>query len=131
MITFTSLVDYSSIKVSGESLDIGSGFYLHVIGYFIAAFLFYLVLSEKQHGKMIVILLILFGCGIVFEIVQGYLPKRTYNPMDFLANGLGLAAFYGLHWFKSSRKGAEGKKLKAERIEPEKVRSWEDKKVRR
>ena len=104
-------------------MNFGSGSYLHAVGYFVAAFLFYLVLSEKQNGKMILILLILFGCGIVFEIVQGYLPKRTYNPLDIAANGLGLAAFYGFYWFKSSRKGAEGKKLKAERIEPEKVRS--------
>jgi hypothetical protein len=42
IITFTSLVDYSSVKVSGEPLNIGSGFYLHFIGYFVAAFLFYL-----------------------------------------------------------------------------------------
>ena len=107
MITFTSLVDYSSIKVSGESLDIGSGFYLHVIGYFIAAFLFYLVLSEKQHGKMIVILLILFGCGIVFEIIQIRIPKRSFNPVDIAANGLGLVVFYVFYHFKYSRKGAK------------------------
>jgi VanZ family protein len=93
--------------VSGESLDIGSGFYLHIIGYFIAAFLFYLVMSEKQNGKMILILLILFGCGVIFEIMQGYLPKRTYNPMDIVANGLGLAAFYGFYWFRFSRRGAK------------------------
>jgi len=93
-------VDYSSIKISGESLDIGSGFYLHVIGYFIAAFLFYLVLSEKQHRKMILILLILFGCGIIFELAQGYLPKRTYNPVDIAANGLGLGVFYVCYYFR-------------------------------
>jgi hypothetical protein len=94
LITFTSLVDYSSVKVAGEPLNIGSGFYQHVIGYFIAAFLFYLVMSEKQNGKMIFILLILFACGVIFEIIQGYLPKRTYNPMDIVANGLGLVVFY-------------------------------------
>ena len=112
-----SLVDYSSVKTAGKALNFGSGFYLHAVGYFIAAFLFYLVLSEKQNGKMILILLILFGCGILFEIAQGYLPKRTYNPMDIAANGLGLAAFYGFYYLtrirskailnKSSRKGAE------------------------
>jgi VanZ family protein len=93
-------VDYSSVKVSGEPLNIGSGFYLHIIGYFIAAFLFYLVMSEKQNGKMIFILLILFGCGIIFEIIQGYLPKRTYNPMDMVANGVGLIVFYIFYSFR-------------------------------
>ena len=101
LITFTSLVDYSSVKVSGEPLNIGSGFYQHVIGYFIAAFLFYLVMPENQHIKMIVIILFLFGCGIIFEIIQGYLPKRTYNPMDIVANGLGLVVFYVCYNFKS------------------------------
>ena len=107
LITFTSLVDYSSVKTAGKALNFGSGFYLHAIGYFIAAFLFYLVLSEKQNGKMMLILLILFGCGILLEIAQGYLPKRTYNPMDIAANGLGLAAFFGFYHFRYSRKGAE------------------------
>jgi hypothetical protein len=40
MITFASIVDYSTVKVSGQSVSIGSGFYLHVIAYFIVAFLF-------------------------------------------------------------------------------------------
>jgi VanZ family protein len=100
LITFTSVVDYSSVKVSGEPLNIGSGFYQHVIGYFMAAFLFYLVMPENQHVKMIFILLILFGCGIIFEIIQGYLPKRTYNPMDIVANGLGLVVFYFYYRFR-------------------------------
>ena len=101
LITFTSLVDYSSVKVSGELLNIGSGFYQHVIGYFMAAFLFYLVMPENQHVRMILILLILLGCGIVFEILQGYPPKRTYNPMDIVANGLGLVVFYVCYNFRS------------------------------
>ena len=100
LITFTSVVDYSSVKVSGEPLNIGSGFYQHVIGYFMAAFLFYLVMPENQHVKMKFILLILFGCGIIFEIIQGYLPKRTYNSMDIVANGFGLAVFYVCYNFR-------------------------------
>ena len=87
-------MDYSAIKVSGKPLTIGSGFYLHALFYFIAAVLFHATLSDRRIGRMLVILLILFGVGIVFEIIQIYLPKRTCNPMDIVANGVGLGAFF-------------------------------------
>ena len=106
-------LEYDAIVVGGGIAGMESSINLGDMG-------FNTLLVEKQAsigGKMILILLILFGCGILLEIAQEYLPKRTYNPMDIAANGLGLAAFYVCYHLtrirskailnKSSRKGAE------------------------
>ena len=93
-ITFFSLVDYSSITRLGLSKGFGTGFYLHIILYFIAAVLSFLALNKKQNKKMILILLMLFFCGVTFEILQTYIPNRTFNLWDIVGNGLGLVAFY-------------------------------------
>jgi hypothetical protein len=93
-IAFFSLVDYSSISRIGLSKGLGTGFYLHILFYFIAAVLSFFAMNKKQTNKLILILLILFVCGIVFEILQVYIPNRSYNPWDIVGNGLGLVAFY-------------------------------------
>ena len=93
-IVFFSLVDYSSISRIGLSKSLGSGFYLHIIFYFIGAVLSFLAMNKKQNKKMILILLVLFGCGVIFEILQAYIPYRTFNPWDIVGNGLGLVGFY-------------------------------------
>ena len=36
----------------------------------------------------------LFLLGVLFEIVQIYIPRRSFNPKDIAANGLGLACVY-------------------------------------
>jgi len=93
-ITFFSLVDYSSISRIGLSKGLGTGFYLHIILYFIAAVLYFLAMNKKQNKKMILILLMLFFCGVIFEILQTYIPNRSFNLWDIVGNGLGLVAFY-------------------------------------
>ena len=93
-ITFFSLVDYSSITRLGLSKGFGTGFYLHIILYFIAAVLSFLALNKKQNKKMILILFMLFFCGVIFEILQRYIPNRSFNLWDIVGNGLGLVAFY-------------------------------------
>ena len=93
-ITFVSLVDYSSISGLGLSKGFGTGFYLHIILYFIAAVLSFLALNKKQNKKMILTLIMLFVCGVIFEISQAYIPNRSFNLWDIVGNGLGLVAFY-------------------------------------
>lgn len=43
---------------------------------------------------MLIALIALFLLGVLFEVVQIPIPKRTFNPNDIVANGLGLAGFY-------------------------------------
>jgi hypothetical protein len=94
-ITLSSLVDYSSVS-SGLGLlkSFGTGFWLHIVGYFMAGLLFVLAFGKKGHGRLLIALVFLFVLGVLFEIAQLHLPKRTFNPLDIAANGLGLAGFY-------------------------------------
>ena len=116
-ITFISLVDYSSISGLGLSKGFGTGFWLHAVGYFIAGLLFILAFGKKGQEYLLIALTVLFLLGVLFEIAQLSIPKRSFNPVDIAANGLGLFAFYVCYNLtrirskailnKSSRKGAE------------------------
>ena len=116
-ITFISLVDYSSISGLGLSKGFGTGFWLHAIGYFMAGLLFILAFGKKGQAYLLIALTALFLLGVLFEIAQLYIPKRSFNPVDIAANGLGLIVFYVCYnlsrirskaiLHKSPRKGAE------------------------
>jgi hypothetical protein len=51
-ITFASLVDYSSISGAGLSKGFGTGFWLHLIAYFMAALLFILAFEKTQGSRL-------------------------------------------------------------------------------
>jgi len=93
-ITVASLVDYSSISGLNVPKGMGSGFWLHVIGYFIAGLLFMLAFRKNGQTYLFIALTALFLLGVIFEILQLRIPKRTFNPVDIAANGLGLIVFY-------------------------------------
>lgn len=97
-ITFTSLVDYSSINWLNlpKNMDTGtsSGYVFHFIGYFIAAALCFLAFKKKRQRVILITLTALFLLGVLFEIVQIHIPHRSFNPKDIAANGLGLAGFH-------------------------------------
>ena len=93
-ITFISLVDYSSISGLVLSKGFGTGFWLHAFGYFIAGLLFLLAFGKKGHAYLLSALTALFLLGVLFEIAQLHIPKRSFNPVDIAANGLGLIVFY-------------------------------------
>jgi len=99
-ITFISLVDYSSISGMGLSKGFGSGFWLHAIGYFIAGLLFILAFGKKGQTYLLIALIALFLLGVLFEIAQLRIPKRSFNPVDIAANGLGLVVFYVCYYFR-------------------------------
>jgi len=96
-ITFISLVDYSSVSCLNLSKGFGTGFWLHLIGYFIAGALYVLAFGNKRQKVVLITFFALFLLGVLFEIVQIYVPHRTFNPKDIAANGLGLAGFYVCH----------------------------------
>jgi hypothetical protein len=93
-ITFISLVDYSSISGLGLSKGFGTGFWLHLIGYFIAGLLFILAFGEKSQAYLLIALTALFLLGVLFETAQLHIPSRSFNPVDIAGNGLGLVVFY-------------------------------------
>ena len=99
-ITVASLIDYSSINGLGLSKGFGTGFWLHVIGYFIAGLLFILAFWKKRQRVILIALIALFLLGVLFEIVQIYVPHRSFNPKDIAANGLGLIVGYFCYNFR-------------------------------
>ncbi|MCK4817315.1 VanZ family protein, partial [bacterium] len=111
-ITFISLVDYSSASCLNLPKGFGTGFWLHLIGYFIAGALYFLAFGNKRQKSIFITFIALFLLGVLFEIVQTYVPNRSFNPKDIAANGLGLAGFYMCH------RGIKG------------LRRWEKQKVR-
>lgn len=70
------------------------GFWLHVTGYFIAGGLYFFAFENKRRRNVLIMFMGLFLLGVVFEIVQIYVPHRTFNPKDIAANGLGLAGAF-------------------------------------
>jgi len=102
-ITFISLVDYSSIGSITATKAFGSGFWLHIAGYFIAGVLFFLAFGRTRRKWMLIALIALFLLGVLFEVLQIPIPKRSFNPNDIAANGLGLAGFYVWHKFWPKR----------------------------
>ena len=100
-ITVASLVDYSSISGLTLPKGMGTGFWLHVIGYFIAGLLFILAFGTKRQRVVLIALTALFLLGVLFEILQLHIPKRTFNPKDIAANGLGLIVFYVCYNFSA------------------------------
>jgi len=99
-ITFISLVDYSSIGGMGLSKGFGTGFWLHAVEYFIAGLLFILAFGKKSQTYLLIALIALFLLGVLFEIAQLRIPKRSFNPVDIAANGLGLVVFYVCYYFR-------------------------------
>ena len=93
-ITFVSLVDYSSASCLNLPKGLGTGFWLHMIGYFIAGALYFFAFGNKCRRDVLIIFMALFLAGVLFEIVQIYVPHRSFNPKDIVANGLGLAGVY-------------------------------------
>jgi len=93
-ITVFSVVDYSSVSCLKLAKVVGTGFWLHLMGYFIAGALYFLSFGNKRQRIVLITFIGLFLLGVVFEIVQIYVPHRTFNPKDIAANGLGLAGVF-------------------------------------
>jgi VanZ family protein len=66
--------------------------------YHLFAYLILGVLAQSAWGFRS----LLFGCalGIVTELGQGFIPKRSAEPLDLLVNLLGLLmGTFGAYWF--------------------------------
>lgn len=103
-ITIASLIDYSSVAgLDFAKKGFGSGFWLHLAGYFVAGVLFFFAFGKARNKRLLLALIALFLLGFAFELLQIPIPKRSFNPNDVLANGLGLAGFYIWYKFRLTR----------------------------
>lgn len=94
VIATLSIISYSNINDVLESVRLtSSGLIMHIIAYFIGAFLCYY--SFRLNGIVYLLLscFSIFLYSVVLEIVQFYLPYRTFNPRDIAANAFGIILF--------------------------------------
>jgi len=83
-----------------------SGFVMHIMAYFMGMLLCYYAYGKKDAGfkiqdtkcrKNIFIILLagllIFLYSILLEVVQFYLPYRTFNIYDVVGNGVGVLLF--------------------------------------
>ncbi len=64
---------------------------VHALSYFILM-IWFTGLYAKEEGKKIALFLIFFG--ILLEFIQARLPYRFFDPLDLIANAIGI--FFGL-----------------------------------
>jgi len=70
-----------------------SGFVLHCFAYFIGMLLCYLAFDRKNISFVLWTGVLVLLYSVVLEGVQFYLPYRTFNVYDVVANGSGIVLF--------------------------------------
>ena len=70
-----------------------SGMIMHFTAYFVATVLFYWASKKDSVFSILISCFLIFLFSVVLEVVQLYLPYRTFNPVDIAANGFGIFFF--------------------------------------
>jgi glycopeptide antibiotics resistance protein len=70
-----------------------SGFVLHCAGFFVGMVLCWLAFDKKNISFILWAGLLLLISSIILEGVHYYLPYRTFNVYDIVANGVGIGLF--------------------------------------
>ena len=99
LIVFLSVVPHGSSDqsfLSSVALT-RSGFFQHVFGYFVLSTLACLVFEKKRLWLYLVGIVLLGG---FLEVVQFYLPYRTFNVYDVVANEVGMVLGMGVKMAK-------------------------------
>jgi len=91
-----SLINYSAIFDSRTSTEGSAGLVYHFIMYSIVAILSWIAFRKSRIRIILILGSSLLILGICLEFIQLYLPYRTFNPKDILANITGLAIGYCL-----------------------------------
>ncbi|MBE9573175.1 MAG: VanZ family protein [Proteobacteria bacterium] len=89
-----SVISYPGSKDLLMSVKLtSSGFVIHCIAYFVGIFLCYFAFDKKNISFVLWSGLSIFFFSVVLEGVQFYLPNRTFNWYDVVANGVGVVFF--------------------------------------
>jgi glycopeptide antibiotics resistance protein len=70
-----------------------SGFVLHCAGFFVGMVLCWLAFDKKNISFILWAGLLLLISSVILEGIQLYLPYRTFNVYDIVANGVGIVLF--------------------------------------
>ena len=91
-ITVLSVIPYSKNGIASLQLT-ESGMDLHFVGYFVASSLCYWAYRKDTLFSVLFSCFSIFLFSVLLEVVQLYLPYRTFNPTDIAANALGIFFF--------------------------------------
>lgn len=93
VIAVLSIKSYSNNDVLVSIKLTSSGLIMHFIAYFIGALL--CNYAFRRNGIIFILLsgFSVFLYSLALEIVQFYLPYRTFNPRDIVANAFGIILF--------------------------------------
>ena len=113
-----------------------SGFVMHVMAYFMGMLFCYFAYGNKYAGLSIphtrprkdiffILLagLLIFLYSIVLEVVQLYLPYRTFNVYDVVGNGVGVLLFV-VGWVSCWKRG--NRKEEREYVRRKEILIWKD-----
>ena len=92
-ITVLAVIPHSDDGIMVSSNLTTSGMEKHLIGYFMAALLCYY--AFKRDGILFILMsgFLIFLYSVALEIVQFFLPYRTFNMDDIAANASGIFLF--------------------------------------
>jgi len=90
-----------------------SGMEKHLIAYFIAALLCHYNFRRDEIYFVLLSGFILFLYGVVLEVIQFFLPYRTFNIKDVVANASGVIIFifFWAIYFQIVKRMREGNKI--------------------
>ena len=89
-----SVISYPGSKHFLMSIKLTrSGFVVHGAAYFLGISLCYFSFAKKNISFVLLSGLLIFLYSAVLEVVQFYLPCRTFNVYDIAANGIGIGIF--------------------------------------
>ena len=89
-----SVISYPGSKDLLMSFKLtSSGFVVHGIAYFVGMLLCFLAFDARNISFVVWAGLLIFLFSVVLEVLQFYLPHRTFNVWDVVANGVGVVVF--------------------------------------
>ena len=89
-----SVISYPGSKDLLMSVKLtSSGFVVHGVAYFVGVLLCYFSFTKKNISFVVWAGLLIFLYSVVLEVVQFYLPYRTFNVYDVVGNGVGILIF--------------------------------------
>mgnify|MGYP001437671752 CR=1 FL=1 len=98
----------NSNEVGGLSFKLTeSGMVLHFAAYFVGTALAFWVFRKNTLFSILIPGFTIFLYSVVLGCIQLYLPSRTFNPVDIVANASGIV-FFSLVWMVFfSRRGED------------------------
>ncbi len=101
LIGIMSIIPNAALDKVSDTYKLFSGGYLfHILAYGVFCFFALLYNITYQRHSLVIILLFISIYSIILEVIQYFLPYRTFNLYDILASLIGIAVgvvFYFLY----------------------------------